>query len=251
MIDFHTHVLPGIDDGAKDLDESLKLLADLDKQGVRKVVFTPHYYGRNKSVSKFLKQRDEAFLKVKDAYHGEIAFVKGCECNLSTCANIDFSELKPLAIEGTRYILTELSFEKEWTDGLFSKLNRLLDVGLVPVIAHMELYPVVQKKPQLVHQLIEMGCLIQVNCDSFLNGKTFPLVRALVNHSQVHCIGSDTHNLITRPPMYRSATDKIIEEFGQPTLDYLQDTMKKILANVSIEIRPSNPVKRSIFGKIL
>ena len=248
MIDIHTHILPGIDDGAKTSDESIKLLETLGEQGVKKVVFTPHYYGRNRSVSRFLKLRDEAFEKIKD-YHGGISVLKGCECNLATCANTDFAELKSLAIEGTRYILTELSFENKWDNRLFSKLNGLLDTGLIPVVAHAELYPAVQHKPELVHQLISTGCLIQVNCDSFADKRIFPLVKALINHAQVHCLGSDTHNLHTRFPKYGAAAEKIIQEFGQATMDSLQDAMDKILADRQVEIKPSTPVKRSLLGK--
>lgn len=251
MIDFHTHILPEIDDGSKSVEESLKLLNALEAQGVTKVVFTPHYFGIKKSISQFLEQREEAFQKIKECYHGNISFIKGCEFNLAKCMNSDFSELKPIAIEGTVYILTELSFDVKWRPYIFSRINELLDVGLTPVVAHVELYPAVMRNPELVHRLISMGCLIQVNCDSFLNKRTLPLVKALISHSQAHCLGSDTHNLTLRPPRYQAAYEIITKEFGQSAARSLQENMQKILANETVDTKLSEPIKRNIFGKLL
>ena len=93
MIDFHTHILPGIDDGCRNIEEACSLLNMLEQQGVDTVVLTPHYYGRRSDVSNFLEKRTVAFEKLKAHYRGNIRFVLGCECNIVTCVNSNFSEL--------------------------------------------------------------------------------------------------------------------------------------------------------------
>lgn len=250
MIDFHTHILPGIDDGAKDVGQSVALLNSLEEQGVDTVILTPHYYGRNKSIDKFLTNRDCAYESLVSSYRGKLRLIRACECNLSTCANNDYTDLKYLAIENTDYILTEFSFEKKWDGKMWSKLNGLLDAGLIPVIAHVELYPAIVKQPGIVYDLIETGCLIQINCDSVADKKRNKLVKALINHNQVHCLGSDAHNLQSRPPHYKSAVDLLKTNFGDGTVDYLQKNMQKIIAGETVSVRKTEPVNRGLFGKL-
>lgn len=249
MIDIHTHILPQIDDGSSSVAESEKLLAMLENQCVQTVVLTPHYYGQNKNITKFLANREAAFARLNSAYRGGVRLLKGCECNISTCANNDFADLEALAIEGTRYILTEMSFENEWNNELWSRLNNLLDTGLVPIIAHVEIYPAVSRKPQLAYRLIESGCLLQINCDSVLDKAKYPLIKALIEHGQVYCLGSDTHNIDRRPPHYAEAAEKLKADFGVEIFDKIQENMQNILADKQVAVKKTTPIKKSLFGK--
>jgi protein-tyrosine phosphatase len=248
MIDFHTHILPSIDDGAENVDVSLAILKSLEEQGVTKVVLTPHYYGRTRNIEQFLKAREGAFEKLSATYGGTIQLFKGSECNVSTCANNDLSELKALKIQNTNYILTEMSFEKEWSDRLLKRVATLADDGLTPIIAHVELYPAVNKNPSYVRDLIAMGCAIQINCNSFLSDDTYPLVRAIIEHGQAHVLGSDTHNMTKRPPNYKKATEKIEADFGREVLDNLQGNMAEILDGGHINTSCGTPIKKRLLG---
>lgn len=249
MTDLHTHILPCIDDGSSSLEESLALLAMLGEQGVEDVVLTPHYYGQRRSVGQFLERRDAAYARLTEAYEGGIRFRRASECNISTCANSDFSELRPVAIEGTEYILTEMSFEKDWDGGLWKRLADLRDyAGLRPVIAHVEVYPAVQRKPEYAYRLIDEGCLLQMNCDSAADMTKNSLAYALLSHGQIHCLGSDTHNTSTRPPRYGEAAEKIRAEFGTETLAGLQENMSAILANERVAAARGTAVKRKLLG---
>lgn len=231
MIDFHTHILPGIDDGASTVEESLELLGILSRQGVDSVVLSPHYYGRRRNVQTFLHEADRAYCALREAYHGNIKLVRGAECNISTCANSDFGELKELSIGGTTYILTELSFEKKWTEDLWERIDNLLIEGLIPVIAHVELYPAVHRHKEYAQQLVAMGCVLQVNCDSFLDRKFKKILDFLFANELVSCLGTDTHNLTSRPPHYRAATEEICNRYGQVSFLCLQSEMQKIVEN--------------------
>lgn len=252
MIDIHSHILPCIDDGSQSAEESRALLEILKGQGVDAVVLTPHYYGRSKSVEQFLSERGAAAEKLKAICPEGIEVVLGCECNISTSANSNFGELRPLAIGETGYILTELSFEPQWTDRLWSRLRRLAETGLVPIIAHAELYPAVQKNPQYVLGLMNEGCLIQVNCDSVLDEKLYPLVKAMFLHGQAHCLGTDTHNLTARPPHYEQAVEKLKADLGEEAVERLQANMCSVLADKRVHISRdafSTPIKRTILRK--
>lgn len=252
MIDFHTHILPCIDDGAASLEESLALLGALEAQGVGTVVLTPHYYGRKRDVEYFLEKRARAYRMLCEAYQGGIRLLQGCECNLDTCANTDVSSLRPLALEGTRYILAELSFRPQWTKGdlFFRRLKELKEEeGLTPVIAHAELYPALRHRPEWAAALIEAGCLLQINCDSVINAGKRGLVRALLSHGQVHCLGSDTHDPRKRPPRYGAAA-ALLKERNENIWAGIQENMRKILADLPLRFAAGEPVKKTVLGYV-
>ena len=248
MIDFHTHILPRIDDGASSLEESLALLRMLEEQGVDTVALTPHYYGRQDGVERFLEKRSEAYRALIEAYTGPVRLLAGCECNIDTCANADMSDLAPLALEGARYIRAELSFSPKTDERIFRRLRALREAGLVPVIAHAELYPVVRKHPGLAADLIGAGCLLQINCESVMREGKNGLARALIAHGQAHCLGSDTHDTTRRPPLYREAVETLTREFGAAVVEKMQENMEKIVGNESLHADAGEPVKRKLFG---
>lgn len=231
MIDFHTHILPGIDDGASTVEESLVLLEALSQQGVDTVVLTPHYYGRRRNVRTFLIEFDCAYKLLREAYRGDIKLVRGAECNISTCANSDFSDLKALSIGDTNYILTELSFEKRWMEAFWERIDNLLIEGLIPVIAHAELYPAVRKNKEYAVRLADMGCLLQINADSLLDRKFKKILDYFFANDLVSCLGSDTHNAKTRPPHYQVATEEIVKRYGKSSVACIQTNMRKIIGN--------------------
>lgn len=248
MIDIHTHILPQIDDGSQSLDESLILLKLLEDQGVERVVLTPHYYGRNKGISEFLAKREEAYIKLTEAYRGNINLIKGCECNIATCANSNFDDLEKLSIENTRYIVTEMSFDRHWDNEIWTRLYRLIDTGLIPIIAHVELYPAVASDPKNAYRLQEAGCLLQINCDSVLDNDRFNLVKALIDHGQAHCLGSDTHNTDKRPPHYKLAKKMLENLYGSDLIRTLQKNMSNILADKQVVLPTTRPIKKTLFG---
>lgn len=229
MIDFHTHLLPGIDDGAATVEESVKLLEDLSGQGVDTVLLTSHYYGRRRNVRAFSAEYEKASSQLRAAYQGGVRLIRGAECNIATCANADFGELKDIAIEGTHYILTELSFEKKWTEQFWERIDNLLLEGLTPVIAHVELYPAVRKHREYAERLIGMGCLLQINCDSLLQRKFRKFLDFLFLNGMVSCLGSDTHNPVSRPPHYREAAEEICNRYGRSALDSIQHKMQSMI----------------------
>ena len=104
MIDFHTHILPGIDDGAKDVSVSAAMLEMEKEQGVNEIVLTPHYYGKFYSPTDFVRRRAAAYEKLLAVAAGEFFFTLGAEIHFSDTLSVN-AECRKLAIGDTRYVI--------------------------------------------------------------------------------------------------------------------------------------------------
>ncbi len=216
MVDIHTHILPGIDDGATDKDISLSLLKILEDDGVSDVVLTPHFYSDSENIEQFIQRRNQAYSELKSVYKGNINLHLGAEVYLSRyIANYD--DLTELCIDKTKYILVECPFSMEFSSDIYEIIeNFIYNHRLTPIIAHIERYPFINldKNVSLVESLRSIGCLIQVNADSLLLKKSKKLVLKFIENNLVDFIGTDTHNLTNRPPNYIRAMEVITKSLG-------------------------------------
>lgn len=245
MIDLHTHILPGIDDGAADEGVSAEQLESLAAQGVDKVVFTSHYYGRKRSPRQFLEARAAAFEQIKGSVPRGTEACLGAEVHFSLQTAASNEALCSLAIGDTRYMLTELPFASDWNRGLWRRLEDFIaDTDYVPVIAHVERYDEARKKPALLSELVEMGCLLQVNTRAFLEKSTKGMAFALLDHGLVHCLGTDTHNLDDRAPVYAEAKEAIEEAGFGDRFERIQENMAALLEDERIKAERAKPVRR-------
>ena len=199
IIDVHTHILPGMDDGSKCPEESLAMLREEARQGVTHVVFTPHYYAHQNSPSEFLKRRETAWRWLQPmltpdlpipCFGAEVQYFEGI------CLVPD---LKDLRIQGTRYLLLEMPFQP-WSvraiqDAL--ELNARPDIQVI--LAHIERY--FKFAPREAWQIFrENGVMTQCNASIFLNWKTRGKAVHMWNQGQIDMLGSDCHNMTTREP---------------------------------------------------
>ncbi len=234
IADMHTHILPNIDDGSQSIEESLAMLDMLENDGVSDVVFTPHFYYRNQSIARFLEKRKKAYDYLKEAYSGKIQFHLGVETEFSY-ARIDYGVFRDLSIDAGRFILLELPFDGEKPKSILSRIEKLIyDTDLIPIIAHIERYLFVQKKPSVVADLINIGCLIQANADSVIRSSKGDLTDALFRHRQVHLLGSDCHNTSARAPCLKRAWDKVCKVYGTDYADMLTDASQAVLEKKNI-----------------
>jgi protein-tyrosine phosphatase len=201
MTDLHTHILPGMDDGAADVQQSLAMLRQQEAQGVKTVALTPHYYPRRESVGAFLKRREAAWQQLQAciAASPENASVPamrlGAEVSYAP-GMWEWAELPQLCYEGTKLLLVELPFTP-WDDDLFQELHRILNRrGIMPMIAHLDRYLRVQQ-PRHLRRLLEMNIPYQVSVSAILR----PFSRkekALWLDGGVPV--SDCHDCSRRPP---------------------------------------------------
>lgn len=235
MIDMHTHVLPDLDDGAKNEREAEAILQMAFAQGVHEIVFTPHYYGKKRSVKSFLQQRERSLKKIAARVPNGLKTRLGAEVHLSGVNDPTSDALCKLAIEGTKCVLLELPFTGRWNKRLLTRLAEFVgDTDYTPVIAHIERYEEVWKNPAIISTLVKMGCLIQVNTSAFLDKKVRRLAFALLKRGLVHCLGTDAHNTELRAPDYAKAKEAVYAEGYGKEWERIQRNMYKIFAGESV-----------------
>lgn len=244
MVDIHTHILPHMDDGARSSEMAVKMLEREKAQGVTFVVFTPHYYVK-RSPESFLEKRNAAFEHIQNKIPEGIEVLLGAEVHFTGINVPDFDELCTLAIGDTKYILLEFPFTSDWPNVLMDTLaDFIAETGYTPIVAHVERYIRVLKKPMLVTKLVEMGCLIQVNAESFYRRDSKKFVTALLKHGLIHCLGTDAHDLNNRPPEHEKAK-MIVEKLGcLAEWKKIQDNMGKIIRGGQVCVECGKPVKK-------
>lgn len=250
MIDIHTHILPRLDDGAKDGAQAKAILQKEQEQGVTTIVFTPHYYGRKHTPQRFLDRRNEAFEQLKPRLDDRLCVRLGAEVHFKGVNVPEYGELCKLAIEGTRYILLEFPFVQKWPVELMDTLaNFIEETDFVPIVAHIERYPEVLKDPSLVTELVNMGCLIQVNTSAFLNKREKSFAFALLKRGLVHCIGSDSHDTELRAPNWTEAKQAVETAGFAAEWENAQENMRRILNNEEVVFNLDAPPIKKFFGK--
>ncbi len=213
MIDFHSHILPGIDDGSKTLDQTLTMLKIMRSHGVLTVAATPHFYANEQSVDEFIEKRNKAYTLVEqNAPDGIPRILLGAEVLFYNGIS-RLKGIEKLTLQGSRFLLLEMPFRR-WTD---YEINEIYDIsnraGIVVVLAHIERYLKYQK-PAVLQALINSGVLIQCNASFFTAGITSFKAFKMLKNNQIHFIGSDCHNLTTRPPDMNAALGAIAKKLG-------------------------------------
>ncbi len=206
IIDFHSHFLPGIDDGAKDCSMSLKMLKQSKDANVTHLVATPHYYiFENKSIDEALKLREESFESLKQ-YMGDNNFemphiYKGFEVYFSPKLK-DMKDLDKLLIEGTNYMLVEMPYKK-WDSELLEELYLLSLKDIRLVMAHIDRYYRVDKDS--IYKLLELDVDYQVNADMLKARGERKLLDSIMQTGRLCVMGSDMHNTTDRATGIKTA----------------------------------------------
>lgn len=199
MTDAHTHILPGIDDGAADVEQSLAMLRLQRRQGVDTVLLTPHFYREEESIEAFLTRRQASYDALIAAIGDEPMpkLVLGAEVYWYPGISRE-EELRKLCLEGTDILLLELPYAP-WTDSILEEVDAIPALrGITPLIAHVDRYFRFQKQGQ-IPLLQRMGFPVQLNASGFRgfwrSRKLLPILR-----SGKCCIGSDCHTPDFRGP---------------------------------------------------
>lgn len=248
LADVHTHLLPEIDDGARDVQMSLDMLDMLAADGVTDVMLTPHFYLQNQTVASFLSKRSAAYERLCAHGPGNIKFHLGAEVEFSN-VSINYKQFRNLGIDGGRYILLELPYLGDLDKTILPKLDQLIyQTGMQPIIAHIERYQGIHRKPWLAAELINMGCLLQINADAALESRRGTLTDALFQHGQVHLLGTDCHNTTTRRPNLLLALERIEDQYGKACRNYLTGTAEAVTHGIRVRASADSQIRKR-FGK--
>jgi len=219
MVDLHTHVLPGIDDGSKSVEMSESMIKILKEQGVSTIFCTPHYYPTDISLSEFIKNRNMAYDKIK-FLEQDVKLILGSETYISEIL-FNHDSLTSLCIGNSDYLLLELPYERKWSKELFKNVERIISkYDVIPIIAHVERYMPIQSKHKLINEFIDMDCLIQMNTASIVDEHTRKFALKLIKKGYINFLGTDSHNLTTRKPLMSEAINIINEKLGN---DYIEE----------------------------
>ena len=236
MIDFHSHILPQIDDGAQNVKVSLDMLSESYRQGVRTIVATPHCRITNEQdIDNFLEKREKSYDMLKKAMATDKRIfpkiVLGCELQIAKNVH-NFERLRTLCIENTNYILVEMPYEK-WNEDCYDFLYKLTLKGMRPIIAHIERF--LGKKKEF-YNLYSLDLLYQVNADSFLSPFMKRNLPNLFEKGAIQLLGSDMHNTTRRATHMKNAVERIIKGYSQNLVDYMMTNAEKVLNNEKVEI---------------
>ena len=210
MIDMHSHVLPNMDDGSDSVETTHKLLQMLSQQGVTKVAATPHFYAHKDNPADFLRRREESLAQDK----WELELLPGAEVayfdGMSRCR-----ELKELEIGDTGLLLVEMPFGK-WTGRMIEELIRIpMELGLVPLLAHIERYRGGSQLPKFLKELASQQIAMQCNAEAFLTAGTRRWALSMAKKGYIDFLGTDAHNLTDRSPQYDAAARVIEKKLGR------------------------------------
>ena len=234
-IDIHGHILPGVDDGSKSIEETIHMIEKAVVQGIKTMIATPHYRcgGKNVDVTKLEEIRDmvqEEAIKIDK----EFRIYLGNELMYSDSLLEAVKEKKALTLAGSRYVLIEFSTRISY-ETMYKGMRSFIGAGFAPIIAHVERYECLRKKVNLIGELIELGCYIQMNSSSLLGG-VFNIEalyrRKLVHEGMVHLIASDSHDRYYRVPLMEDIV-KILSKKTDVTImeDIFYHNPRKILEN--------------------
>lgn len=216
MIDIHSHVLPGIDDGSPDIDTSIELIKYEAEQGVTDLFVTPHFNKYRGYLSEHRDNQvlfDELFQRVKEE-EIDIQLHLGTEIyyDQQTLKHLEKGIVAPLG--DSAYVLVEFSLGDE-TEDIPEAIHNLTAKGYHPIIAHPERYPYMQN-PEIYYHLRRMGALIQINASSILGQygrKIKKLCYKLIEQGYVDFVASDMHSF--RQSSLIDAYQAIQKKFGE------------------------------------
>ena len=225
--DFHTHVLPGIDDGASDTAMSLKMLKLMKEQGTDVVVATPHFYAHHQSIADFVDMRSHALQSIAELNTDGPIVIPGAEVYLER--DIRHQDLKPLCIGNTSYILVEMpysSFSKWMAEEVY---NFCLQQSLIPVFAHLNRFTVYYSEEDIQSLLQIDNAVVQVNNSDLYSHRGLKTVLGWLKDGVPVIIGSDCHNITTRAPDNDHVQSLIKAKFGKDWLKTYGEYAKSLL----------------------
>lgn len=255
MIDFHTHILPNIDDGSRSIDETFNLIKEAKEVGFDGIILTSHYIENFYETD--VPERD-VWVKAISENLG----AKGIDADLYLANEIYISEnmmglleqQKASTINNSCYVLFELPLNEEPLN-LYDVIYSLQENKLIPILAHPERYSFVQKEPELIYDLIEKGCLMQANYGSIIGQygvKAEYIVKKFLENNMIHFLGSDVHRQNSIYPKIPFALEKIREIVGEEKLEELTTINPKlVLANKKIEIDEPEEFSLTLKEKIM
>lgn len=252
MIDIHSHILPGVDDGANSLEESIEMAKLAVQEGITQIVASPHHF-----TSRFYNPKEKILSKVNhlnQALQKEnipLEVLLGQEVRIIGDLISEYEKNQIATINGDIYLLIEFpaNHVPGYAEQLFFEIQM---AGLIPIIVHPERNSQFVEQPDKLYNLIEKGALSQVTAASisgYFGKKIQKFTIQLIEANLTHVVASDAHNTTSRSFKMVEAFEVIEKEFGTETVQIFQENAELIVAGKLIyRENPKKIKKRKILG---
>ena len=232
MIDFHSHILPDIDDGADCTETSLAMLRESFRQGVRLICATPHFYADEDDPESFLERRKEAWTELKAAMGTEEGFPEirlGAEVLYFPGISVS-EQVRSLTLEGTPFLLVEPPM-MPWSEAMLDEIQECgQNLRCIPVVAHVDRYMRMLSDDTLLDRVYGRRLLAQVNAGFFLHRSTRERAMECLIGGRFQFIGSDCHDMEERRPNMGGAADVIRLAGGEKLFRIFFDRMRRAIS---------------------
>lgn len=224
LIDIHSHIVPGVDDGSKSLQMSLDMLEIAYYDGIRTIIATPHFHpGKTRCDTSRIRQNYELLRDNMKRLYPDMELLLGREvyCDYGAIEALEGLENNDevLTMSGSGYVLIEFSPSVEYST-MLNHVRRVIMLGYTPVIAHIERYRCIVEKSHRAEELKEQGAIIQINASSVTgNGgwKIHSFVKKMIKQGIVDAIATDAHDTDIRAPRMSQAYTYIRKKYGYDT----------------------------------
>ena len=238
LIDIHTHILPGVDDGSGSMEETIRMLRIAAEQNVRTIIATPHYAANadNVPVDELYRIRDmvqQEAMKI----HEDYKILLGNELYYSESIVDSLKSKKALTLADSRYILVEFEVDENYKT-IYHGLGSLIRSGYIPILAHVERYISLSRREDLVEELVKSGCYIQMNSSQLIGGLLDTQAhrnRRWLRRGLIHFVGSDCHSDRSRSPIMKDVVNILRRKHEERIIHQIfVDNPTKILENTYI-----------------
>lgn len=248
MIDLHSHILPGLDDGAQTEEDALEMAKIAEEDGIRKIVATPHLFRGDFTPKDFriIEKRRQEFILSLDKNGINIDTFVGAEVHIAhNLINEIGKSRNHLVINQGSYMLVEFPSDHVFS-GVKSLFFNLMSEGIIPIITHPERNSVFVRNPSLLYELIKMGAFSQANSGSFMGLyglKAQAASNTFLEHGFIHFIASDCHNMNSLSPKLSDAVSKVASIIGKKNaIALVRDNPQAVIDNQDL---PFNPLPKN------
>lgn len=256
MIDMHCHILPGVDDGAKDLYEAIEMAKIAEEDGIKKIINTSHFHPEFKFImGSELVEKVDNFNKILKENNIDIEVLLGNEIYYTDGILEEIEDLNFYTINKSKYLLIEFS-PMNVPKNLPDIVYELKIKGYTPILAHVERYKSIIDNPNIIYDCIKEGAIIQVNASSVLgkHGKDMKKTTdILLDNNMVHIIASDAHGSERRRPQLKEAYKYIKNKYSKEVANNIfKNNQSLIIENkdIIIPIASKYEEKRGFFSKL-
>jgi protein-tyrosine phosphatase len=255
MIDIHSHILPGIDDGSRSIDETMAMLKEAENAGFREIITTPHYFEGYYEADE--RTREQLINNVKaqmDAHKTSVSLYIGNEIYITEDTMDNVKAKKVSSLNNKKYVLVEFDLNV-MPMNMMNMIYKVLKERYIPILAHPERYRFVQQDPSILTELASNGVLFQCNYGSFIGmygRKAEIIAKKLLKSNMISFLGTDTHranSVYTRVP---EIIKVLIDFVGEAKVDEITDSnQRRVLNNQDIEVNEPKEIKLSLIERMI